>query len=194
MKLDSPELARAFIKHMCWSFDAVVSPKKNAIEMLAVSGALARMGVMDRKTFLESYATTLGRKLYLPFEPGVASDGWSLWGQMVTVAHECQHVVQYDRLGALRFARDYIVSTAGRAKLEAEAYRTNLELHYWRYGTIADAHALASGLKAYGCNDADVAFADQFLRLSGASVQAGAVINSASHTAVEWLKQNAQLA
>lgn len=191
MSEPTPEVARAFVAHMAQTFSAVISPKKNAIEMLAVASALSRMGVLDRQDFLANYATTLGRRVYLPFTPGEASGVWNLWAQMVTFTHECQHVVQYDRLGALRFGRDYLASSSGRAKLEAEAYRTNLELHHWRFGVVSDAHLLASGLRSYGCNDADIAFADQYLRLSGASVAAGAVINRSTRTALEWLEANA---
>lgn len=185
------EQVRAYFAHMTSTFRAKVSPKKNAVEMLALALALSRMGVLDRKDFLENYATTLGRTIYLPFEPGAESGPWKLWEQVMVMAHECQHVVQYDRLGPARFGRDYLASTSGRAKLEAEAYRTNLELHHWRTGHVPDAHALASVLTNYGCNDADVAFVDQYLRLSSASVLAGAVINRTSSAAIAWLEANA---
>lgn len=191
MSEPTPDQARAFFRHLLDAFGATVVDKRSALEMQAVGGLLGQLGIVDRAAFLGHFATTVGRRIYVPFDVGVPSEGWSLWAQMMVCAHECQHVVQYDRLGAARFAWQYLGSTAARARLEAEAYRCQLELHFWRTGQLLAPHALASLLKSYGVTDADVQVAETILRLSGESVRRGAVINRASAVALDWLKANA---
>jgi hypothetical protein len=134
---------------------------------------LRLMGVVDTDAFLHHFATTIGRRIYLPFDRGTPADGWSLWGQIMVLAHECQHVAQYDALGPLRFTWQYLGSTAGRTKLEAEAYRCQLELQHWRTGQIPSPHDLAASLRSYAVTDPDVKVAETMLAMSAESVKAG---------------------
>ena len=46
--------------------------------------------------------------------------------------------------------------TPSRARFEAEAYRSNLEMHFWRYGTTTRSRPLAELLHDYGCRPDDV--------------------------------------
>jgi len=187
----TPEQVRAFYAHMLDRFGASVVNKQSAVEMQGVALLLAQLGILNQDAFLDRFATTVGRRIYVPFDVGEARDGWSLWSQIAVCAHECQHVVQYDRLRPLGFAWQYVATTAGRARLEAEAYRCQLELHFWRTGQILPAHELAASLQNYNVSDADVKTAETMLRVSGESVRRGAIVNRASAVAIAWLNQHA---
>ena len=103
--------------------------------------------------------------------------------------HEHQHVVQHDREG-LSFEVSYLADRAARARWEAEAYRSNLELHFWRYGTTPSARRIAEVLGDYGCRPEDVDVAAKSLALSAVSIRKGAVINEATHVALGWLDEH----
>jgi hypothetical protein len=187
----TPQLVRDFWHYMTRRFGASVVDKRSAGEMKAVGTLLGAIGVLDRDAFLARYATTIGRNVYIPFDIGTPSPGWSLWGQLMVCAHELQHVVQYDRMGPLKFAWKYIGSSAGRTALEAEAYRCQLELQFWRTGELVSPAWLASSLKAYAVSDTDIAVAEKYLAMSAESVRRGAVINETSKAAIEWLGYHA---
>jgi hypothetical protein len=183
----TPETVRAFFAHMTAKYDARLVDKRSAVEMQLAAGVLRQMGIVDANAFLHRYATTIGRRIYLPFEPGSPRDGWKLWSQITVLTHECQHIVQYDRLGPLRYTWQYLGSTAGRTQLEAEASRCQLELHFWRTGQLLSARSLAASLRSYAVTEADLRVAETILALSGESVRRGAVINATSRAAIDWL-------
>ena len=99
---------------------------------------LSRINVLDKDEFLRRYTTTIGKRIYTPFDVGVPDERYDLWRQISVCVHEHQHVEQLLRDGWLKFAGRYLVSSAARAAYEAEAFRCNMELHYWRYGEIPD--------------------------------------------------------
>jgi hypothetical protein len=182
-----PETVRALWAFMQDRYRTSVRSKADATEMVVVAYALERMGILSAQAFLRQYATTIGRRIYLPFTPG---EGVDLWAQIVTCVHEHQHVEQLDREG-LEFAFNYVARPAKRALYEAEAARSNMEMHFWRTGQVPSADAIASGLRAYGLSEADVAAAREALRMSAVTVRAGGVVNGASRAALEWLEANA---
>jgi hypothetical protein len=184
-----PEEVWAFWQHMQRHFDTTRVNKRDAFEMQAFAQALDWLGVLDRKRFLSSYTTTLGRRIYTPFDPGVPKAGWDLWSQVVVCVHEHQHVVQSRREG-VTFELEYLTDSGERAVYEAEAYRSNLELTYWRTGKTPSARQLASVLKNYGCSATDISVAERYLELSAVSVRAGAVINESTKVALDWLNRN----
>lgn len=187
----TPSLVSEFWQYMTSRYGASVVDKRNAAEMQVVSSLLGALGIVDRNSFLRHFATTIGHRIYVPFDIGIATADWSLWGQIMVCAHECQHIVQYDQLGPLKFAWQYVAKTAGRARLEAEAYRCQLELHFWRTGQVLSARDLAASLKSYGVTQADIQVAETILRMSGESVRRGAVINPTSRAAIDWLSARA---
>lgn len=187
----TPELVATFWQYMTHHYGASVIDKRNAADMQVVSALLGKLGIVDRQAFLQHFATTIGHRIYIPFQVGIANADWSLWGQIMVCTHECQHIVQYDDLGPIKFAWQYIAKTAGRARLEAEAYRCQLELHFWRTGQLLSAHELASSLKSYAVTDADIQVAETILRMSAESIRRGAVINPASRVALDWLNVHA---
>ena len=97
--------------------------------------------------------------------------------------------VQHDREG-LSYEVSYLADRAARARWEAEAYRSNLELQFWRTGTTPSAQRTASVLKDYGCRDEDIEVTAKSLALSALSVRKGAVINEATHVALGWLDEH----
>lgn len=184
-----PEEVWAFWRFMQDHFHTSVVNKRDALEMQLVAQALDALGVQSRERFLRNFTTTIGRRVYTPFEVGVPRGGWDLWSQVIVCVHEHQHVVQHDREG-LSFEVSYLADRAARARWEAEAYRSNLELQFWRTGTTPSALATASVLKDYGCRDEDIEVTAKSLALSAIGVKRGAVINEATHVALGWLDEH----
>ena len=184
-----PEEVWAFWRFMQDHYRTTVVNKRDALEMQLVAQALDALGIQSRDRFLRNFTTTLGRRIYTPFEVGSPRGGWDLWSQVVICVHEHQHVVQHDREG-LSFEVSYLADRAARARWEAEAYRSNLELHFWRYGTTPSARRIAEVLGDYGCRPEDVDVAAKSLALSAVSVRKGAVINEATHVALGWLDEH----
>lgn len=184
-----PEEVWAFWRFMQDHYRTTVVNKRDALEMQLVAQALDVLGIQSRDRFLRNFTTTLGRRIYTPFEVGSPRGGWDLWSQVVICVHEHQHVVQHDREG-LSFEVSYLADRAARARWEAEAYRSNLELHFWRYGTTPSARRIAEVLGDYGCRPEDVDVAAKSLALSAVSIRKGAVINEATHVALGWLDEH----
>ncbi len=184
-----PEEVWAFWRFMQDHYRTTVVNKRDALEMQLVAQALDALGIQSRDRFLRNFTTTLGRRIYTPFEVGSPRGGWDLWSQVVICVHEHQHVVQHDREG-LSFEVSYLADRAARARWEAEAYRSNLELHFWRYGTTPSARRIAGVLGDYGCRPEDVDVAAKSLALSAVSIRKGAVINEATHVALGWLDEH----
>jgi len=184
-----PEEVWAFWRFMQDHYRTTVVNKRDALEMQLVAQALDALGIQSRDRFLRNFTTTLGRRIYTPFEVGSPRGGWDLWSQVVICVHEHQHVVQHDREG-LSFEVSYLADRAARSRWEAEAYRSNLELHFWRYGTTPSARRIAEVLGDYGCRPEDVDVAAKSLALSTVSIRKGAVINEATHVALGWLDEH----
>ncbi|WP_200846982.1 hypothetical protein, partial [Arthrobacter sp. 18067] len=110
----------AFYQHMQSRLRTKTANKADSLEMQLAAEALQRMGILDRQRFLEKYATTVGRTLYLPFGVVVPKGGWALWAQVVVCVHEHQHVVQHDEEGP-SYELAYLTSAASRARYETEA-------------------------------------------------------------------------
>lgn len=194
----TPEQVRAFYAHMTQRFAATVKPKATAIEMQAAAQALgvlkAFMQVPDPETFMRHYVTTLGSTVYAPFEPGVAQEAgnWHLWNQISVLTHELVHVEQRRRAATFAHELDYLTSSGRRATIEAEAYRANLELHFWRYGVIDNQPSeYAEYLRAYGCTDQDIAVVRSYLRASAPTIRKGGRIGHVAKVAIDWLEANA---
>ena len=184
-----PEEVWAFWRHMQDHYRTTVVNKRDALEMQLVAQVLDALRIQSSDRFLKNYTTTFGRKLYTPFEVGKPQSGWDLWSQVLVCVHEHQHVVQHEREG-LNYEVSYLSDRAARARWEAEAYRCNLELHYWRYGVTPAVRPLASLLTEYGCRPIDVEVTAQNLALSAASVRRGAIINEATNIALLWLNEH----
>ena len=111
----SPELVRDFWRHMTGAYGTRVIDKSSAWEMRLVGMFLARINVLDEEEFLRRFTTTIGKRIYTPFEVGVPDEHYDLWSQISVCVHEHQHVEQLLRDGWLKFAGRYLVSSVGRA-------------------------------------------------------------------------------
>lgn len=185
-----PEEVVAFWKHMQKRFETATVNLGDAAEMKIIAQALDTLGILKKERFLKNFTTTIGRRIYTPFAVGSPRGGWDLWNQVVICVHEHQHVVQHDREG-LSYELSYLADRAARARFEAEAYRSNLEMHFWRYRKTQSARRLAEFLFDYGCREEDVEVAAQALALSNVSIRQGAVLNEATRAALEWLDVHA---
>src|SRR5207244_13035308 len=150
--------------HLLYSMDGTSVICTRVLFMLLVAARLLdAIGVRYRDSWLNQCATTIGRRIYVPFTVGDAST-LDLWSQVVLCVHEHQHVVQHDKLG-LRYELNYLTSKAARARYEAEAYRSELELAAWRGQPLPNPHQLALSLSGYGVTDADREVAARLFQL-----------------------------
>jgi len=185
-------LVRDFWAFMTKHFRTRAVVKADAVEMRAVGAALDAMGVADKRDFMRRFATTIGRRIYLPFTPGDDHSTWDPWEQMRTCAHEHEHVVQMDRDGAFRYGYRYLRSDAARAQYEADARTTELELHFWRFGSIPRLELAIEGLASYSLGRSDIAAALTTLRSNAEAVKRGAVLTEAGRVAIDWLNDHAR--
>jgi len=192
MTVANPDVVRGLWDHMVAHYDARVMDKADSEDMELVARFLDQLGVMDGETFLRRYTTTIGRTIYVPFQIGVDQGRHSLHGQVRLCAHEFQHVVQHIREPG-RYELEYLTDTAARARLEAEAFRSNMELEWFLTGRLLRPMDLADNLVAYACTDADVAVAAKALSMSSRVVSKGGVINEASKVAIAYLEDQGLL-
>lgn len=191
MKEPTGDEVRGLWRHMLIRFRAKRLLKSRSLDMAIVARALAVMKILDADRFLSGYATTIGRRVYTPFDPGVPHPQWSLWDQIVVCAHEMQHVVQFGRDGVFGYYWPYLSSSAKRSHFEAEAYRSAFELSWWRFRALPTPHDVAQNLRGYSVSDVDVRVTETMLRMSAFSIGRGAVINEASRAAIDWLDDHA---
>lgn len=185
---------REFWATMEHRWDTKRIDKSKATEMRLVAEALDVMGIVNKQDFLRRFTTTFGGRIYTPFEPGIPTPDWSLWGQITVCTHEHHHIWQDRAAGGIGFEWGYLTNPAQRAHYEAEAYRTDMVMN-WRYqGRMPDPWALASLLRYYGCSQADVDVTGKMLALSIPSIKAGAIASDVCRWATTWLDQRWHLA
>ncbi len=182
------EKTRKLWQAMNERYGTTVVPKGRSALMKLAGVGLQMVRIMDRDTFMNRYTTVLGRRIYPWFELGEGNEE-DLWYQIVVGVHEHQHVVQARRDGLLGFSVPYVLSTRRRALIEAEAYRCNLEMSWWRTGKVGDPMRLANKLHQYGCREADVGAACKYLEKAAAEIRGGQITNEASLFAIDWLER-----
>jgi len=74
-----PEEVWAFWRFMQDHFRTSVINKSSALEMQLVARGLEALGVQSKERFLKNFTTTIGRRIYTPFEIGSPKGGWDLW-------------------------------------------------------------------------------------------------------------------
>jgi hypothetical protein len=186
----TPELVQAYWSYLESVYQSKRIDKSSAPEMQLVADVLQLLGIEDKQTFLTRFTTTIGSRIYTPFDPGVPTADYPLWGQITIAAHEHQHVYQF-RTEGVDFMAAYLASSADRAGYEADAYRCGAELDWWRDGVLDDPSPLANHLQAYNCTAADIASAAEILRLSEETIERGGLVSNAAATAIDWLDRNA---
>jgi len=172
--------------HMAELHQAELIHKPDALEMKIIAKALDRMGIVEHDAFMQSFATTVGLRIYLPFEPGDLSARCAL-AQAKLCAHEFQHVVQLEEEGT-DFMWGYLRSGAYRAIKEGLAYTCNLEVHHWATGELLDCEELAQTLEHYACTEGDIAVCRAILRSAKVTVQDGGILNRSSREVISFLE------
>jgi hypothetical protein len=186
----TPDIVRGLWQHMTSYYGSQVADKSNSALMRLVADALQLFGVEKASDFLTQFTTTVATTIYIPFEVGVESGGWTLWEQILICVHEHMHVYQW-RTEGVGFAAKYLTSSAARAEFEAEAYRSAAELSWWRCKQLVPPAALADHLRAYGCSQADINSASQIIALSEETIRRGGIVNPPTAVALAWLDANA---
>ena len=185
------QLVKDFWNHMMQRYGTRALIKHGSWAMRAIAQLLSMGGILDARSFMNNYTTVIGKTIYTPFEIGSASVESDLWRQIVTAVHEHQHVVQQNRDGQRKFMFRYLTNSSSRARYEAEAYRCNMEMHFWRFGEVPSAHDLAWRLKDYGCAVSDIDMAEELLEASAVKISQGHITNQATFEAIAWLVKRA---
>ena len=179
------DLALAFAGAMCSAYRASIVTRGAASAWLDLP--LRAIGIDPSR-----YATTVGRTIYVPQPIGSPHETWDTWGQVVTVTHECQHIAQHDRTGALAHAWRY-ASAAGRTALETEAYATELDLMRWRRGSVGAWWPAwrSQAIRSYLVGEADPEVMRRALASMAATSRRGGTVTSAGVVALDWLDRHA---
>lgn len=178
----------AFWKYMSREYGFKVMDKGDSVGMKFVGELLEKIGIQDKKDFMERYSTTIGDLVYVPFEIG--KGGYGDWlNQVMTCVHEAQHVVQYKR-DEVGFVSGYVFSSATRAHYEMDAYRTNLEMYWFLTGgKMLSAKAVAGLLRGYGVKAVDMRVVEKHLVVASKVVREGMVVSGTSKVAQKWLRK-----
>lgn len=183
----TPELVKKFHIHMCNKYDMKIMDKEDAWEMQLVGKALDMMKIQDKDDFLNRYATTIGNRIYLPYEVG--SYDISLDNQIGTLCHELHHKRQADRDSF--FEIKYLLDKDYRAHKEARALTVNLEMHWWYCGKLYNTDMLAESLRSYALEDRHIRVVKKHLKIHAAIVKQGGVENTISKQSIRWLNRRA---
>lgn len=188
----SPDTVRGLWRHMQSEFHSSVIHKRGAPEMEAAASLLSAGGIpISRDQFLDSYATTIGPRVYIPFDIGVAGR-FTLLDQLYLAVHEHDHVAQSRRDG-LRYEQLYMTDSGARAAYEAEAMAAEAEVQYWLTATLPNAYDRVRSLGAYGCTTADIQVALEILLSRYASILSGVRSSEAAHSAITYLQTRTNL-
>lgn len=186
----TPTIVRGLWAFLAGHYKTKVKAKATSAEVRVIAQMLDQMGVVDAGAFLTRQTTTLGKTIYIPFRLGVATPVHSLEHQLVTGAHEHQHVVQMNKDG-LSFAAGYTLDTVKRTAYEAEAYRVTMTLTYYLNGSMPAPAEYAELMKNYGVTAKDRDFLAEYLRISIPAIRAGGIPDEATRLALQWIRAQA---
>lgn len=187
----TPTLVRAFWKRLMDDYDTELVRKQDSSFMSLIARSLGLIGVLDKDAFMSRFTTTIGHKIYTPFELGVPGEGGrhSLVAQVIIGAHEHQHVEQSNRDGPVEFSWKYLLDASARALYEAEAYLTSMELNWFIFGKRPKSKLYADKLKSYGCDATDVELARRRLESGRITLKYGGVSTELGKKSIEILKE-----
>jgi hypothetical protein len=173
----------------CWDFmngrfGARVADKESADDMIMVADFLHKFGVLDRDRFMLQYTTTVQNVIYTPFVVGDAST-MPLLNQLHLCVHEHQHVHQWNEGGG-DFIIEYAADPDKRAKHEAEALRSNMELDYW-LGRTRPVYTRVSHLKDYALHDDHIATVLMMLKMATRTVNRGGIETDSGKVLIAYL-------
>lgn len=181
---------RAYARHMAEKFDLVYVTDETVGLKETLKAAILKMRPdTNVEEYLQSWAFTLGNLVWLPFslEHPASKPKWPFYWQVVTIAHEATHRIQFREYGASAFSWDYLTNEESRGQYEYEAYRGALELVPVLTGETYDPADLAAPLAAYGLGPSAIAFVVQQLTLAQAIILRGGTLSETSRAALVWL-------
>jgi hypothetical protein len=184
-------LTKDFWNYMISFYGTTVSEKNTSRFMFVIGSFLSSLGILDREIFLNEYATTIRKTIYIPFKIGDTLSKKELLNQLLLCVHEHQHVVQYERFGK-QYSIGYVLNHKKRARFETEAYSTSIEIYYWFFEEILDTQRLATMLESYDCDKEDIANSKRILDSNADLIKKGKVVSESGKTAIGWLNKNAK--
>jgi len=140
--------------------------------------------ILSKEIFMNYFSTTIGNTIYTNFKIG--DPLYNLASQLALATHEHTHVLQYRKEKFIFFLK-YLFSSSARAKYEAEAYTTNIELHYFLHKEIININYFADALKYYKCSKKDIRKAIDILNKNISLIKEGKIISESSKEIISWL-------
>jgi len=186
----TPELVAALWRDLPASVNARVRQKATAPEMLAAQWVLTQLQIPAATDFMTAWVTTLGAVIYIPFDPGVASEAWSLESQALVCPHECEHVVEAHERGIATLAAHYAFGLY-REEIETRANIATQEAIFATRGHCVHPSSLAAPLGRYGCSETDVRVSEAAHASAIETLEAGGQITTGGRKFRAWLEANA---
>ncbi len=183
----SPEDVRQAWRVTCAKYGTVVVDKATAEDQKLIAKILDAMGIVPDDAFMTRFVTTLGSRIYVPFTPGTATPIWSLRAQVDVLGHEHEHVWQDRGAGGVEYAFRYATNSTMRAYYEMQAYRVDMAIEWQLWRNELDPSAVASVLRNYDCDEADIVMVTKMLRLSMVSIRKGAVPSEVARFVIDWM-------
>lgn len=181
------EFVQDFYEDMKKKYKATYVHKDKSSTMSIVAWFLDKMGILDKKAFLNNFTTTINKTIYHPFTIGEGDED-ELWSQIKTLVHEVIHIEQGREEGFTRYAYDYLFDKDKRARYEAEAYRSGMVLDWGRFKMFVEPKNIAEKLYSYGLEKKHVEFAEEFLKKSIPSIKAGAIFHEVVLYSLQYLE------
>lgn len=178
-----------FWKFMANEYGSTTHDKRDSSFMKSIGSILNLMNILDKEKFLSNYATTIGTKIYTPFQIGQTSTKFSFENQIACCVHEHMHVELF-KLYGFSYNLNYVLDHSKRAIYEAQAYTTNFEMYYYSTGELLDPDYVSKKILAYGCNNDDVAVVKKILESNLKTIKYGGIISRPSAIAIEWFENN----
>jgi hypothetical protein len=187
----TPDDVRGVAKHLSRKHDARIIDKDDAVEMKLVGSVLGKLGIVNKKHFMNHFSTTIpaGKlfrirkaRIYLPFEPGeTKKNSPSLEDQAENIVHEFHHTRQ-DLV-------PHYIKTSKRAWLEARAMHAELEMCWFLRGRLPNLDLMAGNLRYYAVDKADIKTTAEQLKIVSYNVRRGKLHNRVSKDAIAYLKR-----
>lgn len=183
------ELVVDFWNFMAKEYGTTTVDKRDSSFMKTVSSVLDLMKITNKETFMANYSTTLGHKIYIPFQVGQTSTKFTFENQIACCVHEHMHVELFESEG-FSYNLNYALNHSKRAIYEAKAYTTNFEMYFHHTGEMLDPVYVSKKILSYGCNEEDVSVVRKILESNAKTIKYGGIINRPSAIAIEWFEKN----
>lgn len=183
----TPQIVRDYHAHVEKRYDVEIIYKADAEEMQAIAWSLDALGIKDKEWFLKHFAHTVGRRIYVPWLPGVGSAD-DLAYQVRVLNHELQHRLQNHGRIAQESAM-YLASRPYRARQEMHAMKCDLESCFYLYGKPMSVRKLVAPLKHYKLRWSDRRRVRKGLEAYNKMVAKGMVGTAPVKDCIRWLKK-----